>query len=50
MGDSIAVRFPDGAVLDGLYRGIDRNGALILERPDGRSESIATGEVFPATA
>ena len=50
MGERIEVRFPDGATIDGAFRGIDRSGALILEQADGKTEFIATGEVFFASA
>lgn len=46
----ITVQFPDGRSTDGIFGGIDQNGALELWRPDGTCETIATGEVFfPAT-
>ena len=49
-GDRIDVRFPDDTTIDGSFRGIDLNGALILEQPDGKTDLIAAGEVFFATA
>jgi BirA family biotin operon repressor/biotin-[acetyl-CoA-carboxylase] ligase len=50
LGEHIDVKFPDGTTVDGSFRGIDQNGALILERLDGKTELIATGEVLLATA
>lgn len=44
------VRFPDGTERQGIFRGIDQSGALILERQDGNTEFIATGEVFAGSA
>jgi BirA family biotin operon repressor/biotin-[acetyl-CoA-carboxylase] ligase len=49
-GDRIDVRFPDDTTIDGSFRGIDLNGALILEQPDGKTDLIAAGEVFFASA
>lgn len=50
LGESITVTFPDGSSLEGKFNGIDKNGALELWRPGGTCETIATGEVFFATA
>jgi len=50
MNERIKVQFPDGAMKDGLFRGIDESGALILEDSDGSTTPIATGEVFLATS
>jgi len=50
LGEQMEVRFPDGAAIDGSFRGIDRDGALILEQPDGKTQLIAAGEVFFASA
>jgi BirA family biotin operon repressor/biotin-[acetyl-CoA-carboxylase] ligase len=49
-GERMEVRIPDGATIDGSFRGIDQSGALILEQSDGKTELIATGEVFSASA
>ncbi len=35
-------------VLDGLFRGIDAAGALLLEQPGGTVMRVAAGDVFPA--
>ena len=48
IGQPIRVRLP-GDTLDGLFAGLDSDGALLLDRPDGRRR-IASGEVFPAAA
>lgn len=50
VGYRLEVRFPDGATVDGTFRGIDPGGALVLQRPDGKTEPIPTGEVFFAPA
>lgn len=50
LGACIDVRFPDGSSIDGLLRGIDQTGALLLEQSDGKTELIATGEVFFASS
>jgi BirA family biotin operon repressor/biotin-[acetyl-CoA-carboxylase] ligase len=48
VGQAVRVRLPD-RVLEGIFRGLDGDGALILER-DGRNERILAGDVFfPAT-
>lgn len=49
-GDDIEVRFPDGTTREGSFQDIDRSGALVLKQADGKTELIATGEVFFATA
>jgi BirA family biotin operon repressor/biotin-[acetyl-CoA-carboxylase] ligase len=46
LGQPIRVRLP-GDTLDGTFAGLDSDGALLLDRPDGRRR-IASGEVFPA--
>jgi BirA family biotin operon repressor/biotin-[acetyl-CoA-carboxylase] ligase len=48
LGQPIRVRLP-GDTLDGRFAGLDSDGALLLDRPDGRRR-IASGEVFPAVA
>jgi BirA family biotin operon repressor/biotin-[acetyl-CoA-carboxylase] ligase len=50
LGERLDVRFPNGTTLDGAFRGIDQNGALILEQSDGKTELIATGEVLFGSA
>ncbi|MHA1166023.1 MAG: biotin--[acetyl-CoA-carboxylase] ligase [Alphaproteobacteria bacterium] len=42
----IRVKLAD-EILEGVYRGIDETGALMLEMPDGSKKSITTGDVFP---
>ena len=46
VGQPIRVRLP-GETLEGRFAGLDSDGALLLDRPDGRRR-IASGEVFPA--
>lgn len=50
LGDPLEVRFPDGTASAGCFRGIDRTGALILQRADGTVQPVATGEVSFASA
>lgn len=48
VGQAVRVRLPD-RVLEGIFQGLDGDGALVLER-DGRNERILAGDVFfPAT-
>ena len=42
---SLTARLPKGAVT-GLFKGINDDGALQLQLPDGKVELIASGEVF----
>lgn len=46
LDQAIRVRLP-GETLEGRFAGLDSDGALLLDRPDGRRR-IASGEVFPA--
>jgi BirA family biotin operon repressor/biotin-[acetyl-CoA-carboxylase] ligase len=46
----VEARFPDGTSAAGVFRDIDRDGALVLQREDGSTRSIATGEVLFAAA
>lgn len=43
----MTVKLPDGAV-EGVFAGLDANGALRLRLADGAERAIATGDVFPA--
>jgi len=48
LGGPVAVRLPD-RTLDGVFRDLDADGALVLSTPDGRTTRIGAGEVhFPA--
>jgi BirA family biotin operon repressor/biotin-[acetyl-CoA-carboxylase] ligase len=42
----IIVRFPDGTEESGSFQGIDGTGALVLERVDGSTHTIAAAEIF----
>lgn len=48
LGRPIRVRLAD-RVLEGVFRDLAEDGALILEMPDGRVERVLAGDVFPAT-
>lgn len=49
LGEDIVVRLPNQA-LDGRFMGIDESGCLLLQRPAGNLQRIASGEVFAPTA
>lgn len=49
LGEAIVVRLPNQA-LDGRFMGIDESGCLLLQRPAGNLQRIASGEVFAPTA
>jgi BirA family transcriptional regulator, biotin operon repressor / biotin---[acetyl-CoA-carboxylase] ligase len=49
LGEAIVVRLPNQA-LDGRFMGIDESGCLLLQRPTGNLQRIASGEVFAPTA
>ncbi|MBL0925045.1 MAG: biotin--[acetyl-CoA-carboxylase] ligase [Sphingomonadaceae bacterium] len=46
IGTALTVNLPDGSVEDGLYSGLDDNGALQLRLADGRIRAIHAGDVF----
>lgn len=48
IGAAIEVRLP-GRRLSGTFEAIDGEGALVLERADGKRETISAGDVFPLT-
>ncbi|HEY3919071.1 MAG TPA: biotin--[acetyl-CoA-carboxylase] ligase [Stellaceae bacterium] len=48
LGQSIRVRLPTSTA-DGIFAGLDKDGALLLDSAAGRRR-IAAGEVFPAAA
>ena len=50
LGETIAARLPDGAERHGVFRDLDRNGALVLETTGGGRSVVAAGEVFFAAA
>jgi biotin-(acetyl-CoA carboxylase) ligase len=41
------VRLPDRE-LHGRFVALDDSGALLLELPDGRVQTVTAGDVFPA--
>jgi BirA family biotin operon repressor/biotin-[acetyl-CoA-carboxylase] ligase len=45
-GTAITARLPDGENLDGLFDGLDRDGALILRLASGDARVIHAGDVF----
>lgn len=45
-GQEIAATLPDGQKLQGEYRGLDENGALMLGLADGKVHAIHAGDVF----
>jgi BirA family biotin operon repressor/biotin-[acetyl-CoA-carboxylase] ligase len=44
-GRRVRVRELDGAEIEGIVRGIDADGALRIERTDGREERVIAGDV-----
>ena len=46
IGDPIVARFPNGTEEQGKFQGIDGTGALVLERVDGSTRSIAAADIF----
>lgn len=47
LGQPVVVRLPDRE-LHGVFAALDEGGALILEMPDGRRQTVTAGDVFPA--
>ena len=45
-GSPLTVRLPDGSAIDGLFDGLDAEGALILRLADGTRRVIHAGDVF----
>jgi len=45
-GTALTARLPDGEAIDGMFDGIDADGALILRLADGTSRVIHAGDVF----
>ncbi len=46
IGTALTARLTDGSALDGLFDGLDPDGALILRLADGTSRVIHAGDVF----
>ena len=46
VGTALTARLPDGSAIDGLFGGLDGDGALILRLADGASRVIHAGDVF----
>jgi BirA family transcriptional regulator, biotin operon repressor / biotin---[acetyl-CoA-carboxylase] ligase len=46
IGTALTARLADGSSLDGLFGGLDRDGALILRLADGSVRAIHAGDVF----
>jgi BirA family biotin operon repressor/biotin-[acetyl-CoA-carboxylase] ligase len=45
-GTALTARLPDGSAIDGLFAGLDAEGALILRLADGTSRVIHAADVF----
>lgn len=45
-GTALTARLPDGATIDGLFDGLDSDGALRLRLADGAQRVIHAGDVF----
>ena len=46
VGTALTARLPDGSATDGLFNGLDGDGALILRLADGTARVIHAGDVF----
>jgi BirA family biotin operon repressor/biotin-[acetyl-CoA-carboxylase] ligase len=46
LGTALTARLPDGSAIDGLFAGLDSEGALILRLADGTSRVIHAADVF----
>ncbi|RZM27954.1 MAG: biotin--[acetyl-CoA-carboxylase] ligase, partial [Sphingomonas sp.] len=46
VGTALGVRLPDGDRLDGLFDGLDRDGALLLRLAGGERRVIHAADVF----
>lgn len=46
IGTALTARLPDGGAVDGLFGGLDTDGALILRLADGTRRVIHAGDVF----
>jgi len=45
LGQAVAARLPTETI-NGVFRGLDQDGALLLALPDGSTRAITAGEVF----
>ena len=45
IGQDVTARLP-GESINGIFRGLDQGGAMLLSLPDGSSRAITAGEVF----
>jgi len=45
-GTALTARLPDGSAIDGLFQGLDGEGALILRLADGTSRVIHAADIF----
>jgi BirA family biotin operon repressor/biotin-[acetyl-CoA-carboxylase] ligase len=45
LGQAVAARLP-GETINGIFQGLDQDGALLLALPDGSTRAITAGEVF----
>lgn len=45
-GTALSTRLPGGTAVEGLFDGLDRNGALRLRLADGTVETVHAGDVF----
>lgn len=46
LGTALSAHLPDGTVVDGLFSGLDNDGALILRLANGGSRAIHAGDIF----
>ncbi len=46
IGTALTARLADGSNVDGLFQGLDSEGALILRLADGSTRAIHAGDVF----
>lgn len=46
IGTALTASLPDGGAVDGLFQGLDADGALILRLADGTARVIHAGDVF----
>ncbi|MEO5865915.1 MAG: biotin--[acetyl-CoA-carboxylase] ligase [Sphingomonas sp.] len=46
VGAALTARLPDGSAIDGLFHGLDADGALILRLADGTTRVIHAADVF----
>ena len=46
LGTPLTARLPDGSAVDGLFDGLDADGALILRLASGARHVIHAGDVF----